>query len=998
MKLQKIIIIIALCILPLAPSKGGRLLSQDFGFDEWEWWSKGHIIWYPQVACADLDLTTIPVVAYDDFCLQFTPPQFIKFLHKTHLDISSGDTNIYIRWDMKQTSFTGVSYIFSQSHPSVSFPKNLALVSYQDSLKLVIKDTTFGMYKQNSSANWHTYIFWIHNVSSQITLELYVDGDNVYSHPTTLPDFDTTFALTAFVWGAQAQWNTTDIGQVSGNTIGTFTGYLDNIYVVSDDSVLINTKFNDGGTQQPADSSNWAHWERSYGPHEEEQPTLLNGCGFGGSWVAQDYWDPVWSRRSGTRKDTNKYFQAITGYNGLRLWSAYYIRAAVNKAAVNPNDSTEVAVTGYFNCYGDSSITTPQYIALIKDGVVDNTGKLGSGLQIASPEFGWWVTWYRDSLLIAVHSGDSAGGVYAPRIAMCNTNTGVWSAMGNLSSIIPAKCVLFKDSLWILNGSILRAWDGSAWVGKDTFDLTGGKVFTSICTMGNDTLCMFLDADGMYKRVGGSHTLMFASHPYIVPPAEGRGGVYYSSDYWKSSNKRLYLSGDFDSLGGVAAKNVCYYSSLDGKIHNIGTGFGGYSIARDGWFTCVATAITEWLGKIIFAGSIRIANGVYIGSNLAMYDELTTEWCAFDYGIDWRPQGMTVFNSNGYKELMIVGDGTAAGGMSANHIAGRYSPEHFAVLNPNITLTALPDIPEADYPPTITIDCESPAGRSVSAALKYKIGINGDTLSSAFSKIDSSLTTVKGYWQFTRQAVFGDTAVGGDSVYYWVEAIDNLSNDSVSSTDYFKIFAVSVDLDSLKYYAEFSEDLGFGISTITNNKIPSLYVDGTRNGDTLEVSGAVDSISAAGYLYFDGVNDYLTFTTNFYLHTSYTIIIWFQSLSGDNGIIMGKAAGGSDFFLYTTTASSMDNTDMGGGFFDYYVNWGSQNDADTVTVWQSTNDLFRNGILRDDNNSILTSSKSEKFKFFQRGSNNLPLKGRLKRIAIINKLITPTQILDWNPQ
>src|SRR3990167_6177325 len=73
------------------------------------------------IACAELDLTTVPVVAYDDFCLQFTPPQFIKFNHQNMLDLNAATTGLLISWDMKQTGFTGVSYIFGQNHSSGSF-------------------------------------------------------------------------------------------------------------------------------------------------------------------------------------------------------------------------------------------------------------------------------------------------------------------------------------------------------------------------------------------------------------------------------------------------------------------------------------------------------------------------------------------------------------------------------------------------------------------------------------------------------------------------------------------------------------------------------------------------------------------------------------------------------------------------------------------------------------------------------------------------------------
>jgi hypothetical protein len=361
-----------------------------------------------------------------------------------------------------------------------------------------------------------------------------------------------------------------------------------------------------------------------------------------------------------------------------------------------------------------------------------------------------------------------------------------------------------------------------------------------------------------------------------MPPYSVWSGVWHSGWIWDDANDALWLSGVFDSAGAVGESNkyceqIFYYKN--GSVHPVG-GLSGF-IERDyaNYLSLYnrprAFTFTLWQNAVIVCGAFTTAGGELIGTNIAQYD-YNTGWCSIGYGADAVIFSAQVYNNNGYKDLLVVGDFTSIDGVATNHIAGKYSEEHLATLKPNISYTAIADMPATLYPPTLTAQVESPAGRSVTSYLRFKKGINGDTVSVLLNKTDSLLTNFNPYWTYTRTAAFTGTVVTGDTIHYWGYAVDNLGNDSTSAMDSYVIIFLDYPAtpDYIFDYKDLQDSIAVGdsVSNWTNQQ------------DTTTLRGTIGRrpVMTATGLRFD-INDVLTCNM---IHAlagdSMTVIIYMQ--------------------------------------------------------------------------------------------------------------------------
>jgi len=209
--------------------------------------------------------------------------------------------------------------------------------------------------------------------------------------------------------------------------------------------------------------------------------------------------------------------------------------------------------------------------------------------------------------------------------------------------------------------------------------------------------------------------------------------------------------------------------------------------------------------------------------------------------------------------------------------------------------------------------------------------------------------------------------------------------------------AITIPTDSLKLYIEFYKDRGLGLSTY-QQKMPSLYVDGTRNGDTLQLGATSNAESddptdstAFGYLYFDDINDFLISTQNYFTSSTFTWVIKFRGFG--NGIIIYIA---SSVYVYTTTGVSFKTAGItGGGDLEYYTNWGL-NRGDTISAFTSETKLYANGIERVSVARTITGTLSTTISFGAIPPSTLPVKMRLYSVALYNKILSDAELLMWN--
>jgi len=206
---------------------------------------------------------------------------------------------------------------------------------------------------------------------------------------------------------------------------------------------------------------------------------------------------------------------------------------------------------------------------------------------------------------------------------------------------------------------------------------------------------------------------------------------------------------------------------------------------------------------------------------------------------------------------------------------------------------------------------------------------------------------------------------------------------------------ITISTDSLKFYIEFYKDRGFGKSTYAQ-KMPSLYVHGTRNGDTLQLGATSNAetddptdSTGFGYLWFDGTNDGMKTTTPFYLDTNFTIVMKFRAY-GTAGYLIEPVI--ATVFLYGSTGTTWR---IGTSLLDYYSNWGVKAD-DSVTIVTDSMQLYRNGILRVSLYSNLNTAYSTTIFVGCRNLVSGFSKMRLGSLAIWNKRLTIAEILMWN--
>jgi hypothetical protein len=288
-------------------------------------------------------------------------------------------------------------------------------------------------------------------------------------------------------------------------------------------------------------------------------------------------------------------------------------------------------------------------------------------------------------------------------------------------------------------------------------------------------------------------------------------------------------------------------------------------------------------------------------------------------------------------------------------------------------------------------------------SLKISIGINSNTPTVASYTMDSVGAT-NDYWHYsynpdTSTIANNDTLVFTTTAYGYsyltgTMTVTNTQRILIKNRTY------TVPIDSLKIYVGFDKWRGFynGISTY-QQRMPSLYTDGTNTGDTLMLGATASSSSddptdstAFGFLYLDGSNDGIKTNTLLYLPAGWTMIIKFRGYA--NGYIIANTAGSNAerTYVYTSTGNTLN---LSNNSSEYYANWGSQQD-DSATAVTSDGDIYRNGVLRKDNSfgawtATNTSTYFGTFKFLSNW-----VKCRIYFIAVYNRVLSQSEIAQWN--
>jgi len=195
-----------------------------------------------------------------------------------------------------------------------------------------------------------------------------------------------------------------------------------------------------------------------------------------------------------------------------------------------------------------------------------------------------------------------------------------------------------------------------------------GEVFASTVYNGN------LIVAGKFTTAGGVPANYIAQWNGASWSALGSGmqggwaghtSIYALSVY----NGNLIAGGDFDTAGGVSAKNIAQWN---------GTSWSALDSGLDGIYGWGVYSLTVYNNNLIAGGSFFTTAGGISVNQVAQWNGAS--WSGLGSGMDTGAAlALSVYNGN----LIAGGDFTAAGGVSANHIA-RWNGTSWSALGSGI--------------------------------------------------------------------------------------------------------------------------------------------------------------------------------------------------------------------------------------------------------------------------------------------------------------------------
>jgi hypothetical protein len=264
------------------------------------------------------------------------------------------------------------------------------------------------------------------------------------------------------------------------------------------------------------------------------------------------------------------------------------------------------------------------------------------------------------------------GNISANHIASWNRTTGTWSALGSgINGRVYALAVgpdgtLYAGGEFTAAGSV-DAYHVAAW---NPATRTWAKLGTAITTIIGDVLTLVPDAEGVF--IGGSIGDVKVGSSFVTVnglfywnratdqafrmgtgvTSQGsfgaRRGIVQAMAL-SDDESTLYVGGEFDKAGTVAANGIARFDFDSGRWAALGNSVGGVTVPQ-------VQAITG-VGSDVYIGGLFTVAGAAQANNIARWDTQSQSWAALGSGV-----GLKYDFSTGVAALDIGRDGLYVGG------------------------------------------------------------------------------------------------------------------------------------------------------------------------------------------------------------------------------------------------------------------------------------------------------------------------------------------------